>query len=478
MNQTGDSTRLTRERGRTDSKEQSQGIRDFAIVWVHQNFIEVDGQDMVFYTLGTTAMLTEPVAIEQVYFHGRRPFVMGCCILETHKPYPEGVAGITKDTQAEINEIANQRIDNVKFAMNKRYFVKRSKQVDIRSLTRNVPGSVTMLTDIDDVKVQETNDVTASSYQEQDRLNLDFEDIAGAFSQSSVSSNRKLNETVGGMTMLTTNANQVSSYQLRTFVETWVEPVLSQLVMLEQYYETDTVVLAMAGKRAGLAQKFGTDVVTDELLMQELTTNVNVGIGSTNPQDQINNFMSGMTNLRNILADGLLEKYGLDVAEVIKELFGKLGYKDGDRFFNTEDEDPSLSAAKATIEQLQQALAAKTNPELVAKQIEKLDAEIANLKATTVQTGVASAFAATQAGAQIAQMPMIAPVADAVLQMAGYQTPNPVGVDPNLPIAEVAAPAIEPVDQNTSPQFPPLPESPMTGIETTSTADNFNQGPQ
>ena len=468
MNQTGDSTRLTRERGRTDSKEQSQGIRDFAIVWVHQNFIEVDGQDMVFYTLGTTAMLTEPVAIEQVYFHGRRPFVMGCCILETHKPYPEGVAGITKDTQAEINEIANQRIDNVKFAMNKRYFVKRSKQVDIRSLTRNVPGSVTMLTDIDDVKVQETNDVTASSYQEQDRLNLDFDDIAGAFSQSSVSSNRKLNETVGGMTMLTTNANQVSSYQLRTFVETWVEPVLSQLVMLEQYYETDTVVLAMAGKRAGLAQKFGTDVVTDELLMQELTTNVNVGIGSTNPQDQINNFMSGMTNLRNILADGLLEKYGLDVAEVIKELFGKLGYKDGDRFFNTEDEDPSLSAAKATIEQLQQALAAKTNPELVAKQIEKLDAEIANLKATTVQTGVASAFAATQAGAQIAQMPMIAPVADAVLQMAGYQTPNPVGVDPNLPIAEVAAPPVA-VDQNTSPQFPPVPQQPesaVQGIET------------
>ncbi|MDD5375286.1 hypothetical protein [Acidithiobacillus sp.] len=470
VNGYSDTTRLTRERGRTDSKEQSQAIRDFAIVWVHQNIIEVDGEDMLYYTLGTLSMLSNPVPLSQVYFHGKRPFVMGCCILETHKTYPGGVAEITKDTQAEINEIANQRIDNVKFAMNKRYFVRRSKQVDIRSLTRNVPGSVTMLTDLDDVKVQETNDVTSSSYQEQDRLNSDFDDVAGTFSQSSVASNRKLNETVGGMNLLTTNANQVSSYQLRTFVETWVEPVLEQLVLLEQHYETDVTILAMAGKNAGLMQKFGTDEVTDEMLMQELTTRVNVGIGSTNPKDQINSFMMGMTNLRNILADGLLEKYGMNVQEVIKELFGKLGYADGSRFFNVEQEDPALTNAKAMIEQLQQEIAQKTSPELVAKQIEKIDAEISKIKAESVQTGVSSAFSATQAAASIAQMPQISPVADAVLAMAGYQTPNPVGIDPNLPQPQAAPVEHVPVAQdNTSPQFPPIPQQPesaMQGIET------------
>lgn len=470
MNGYSDTTRMTRERGRTDSKEQSQAIRDFAIVWVHQNIVEVDGEDVIFYTLGTLSMLSQPVPLRDVYFHGKRPFVMGCCILETHKTYPGGVAEISKDVQAEINEIANQRIDNVKFAMNKRYFVKRSKQVDIRSLTRNVPGSVTMLTDLDDVKVQETNDVTSSSYQEQDRLNSDFDDVAGTFSQSSVASNRKLNETVGGMNLLTTNANQVSSYQLRTFVETWVEPVLEQLVLLEQHYETDIALLAMAGKNAGLMQKFGTDEVTDELLMQELTTRVNVGIGSTNPQDQINSFMLGMTNLRNILADGLLEKYGMNVQEVIKELFGKLGYADGSRFFNIEQEDPALTNAKATIAQLQQELAQKTSPEMLAKQIEKLDSEIAKIKAESVQTGVASAFSATQAAASIAQMPQISPVADAVMAMAGYQPPNPAGVDPNLPIPQaMPVSQVTPAQQNTSPQFPPVPQQPesaMSGIET------------
>jgi hypothetical protein len=328
-----------------------------------------------------------------------------------------------------------------------------------------------MLTDLDDVKVQETNDVTSSSYQEQDRLNLDFDDVAGTFSGASVQSNRSLNETVGGMNMLTTNANQVSSYQLRTFVETWVEPVLQQLVLLEQHYETDTVVLAMAGKKAELLQKFGIDAVTDELLMQELTTNVNVGIGATNPQDQINSFMMGMNNLRGILADGLLQKHGLNVSEVIKELFGKLGYKDGSRFFDTEGQDPQLLEAQQTIEQLQQALSQKHNPELIAAQIAKLDAEIANIKANAVQTNVASMFAATQAAANIAQMPQIAPIADIVLTESGRQAPSPGGVDPNLPIPEAAAPPEQIVDmgQNTSPQFPALPdggESPMAGIET------------
>lgn len=112
---------------------------------------------------------------------------------------------------------------------------------------------------------------------------------------------------------------------------------------------------------------------------------------------------------------------------------------------------------------------------------EKMRAEIAKIVAETVQTGVQSAFSAMQGGAQIAQMPAIAPVADAIMMSAGYQPPTPVGVDPNFPIPEGIAPQIAtPVHQNTSPAFPPVPQqadSPMQGIETPRTNDNLNQGP-
>lgn len=446
-----DSTRQTRERGRTDSTDQRSAISDFAMVWVHQNIIEVDGEDVVFYTLGEHALLSDPVPIAQMWFHGRRPYVMGTCVIEAHKLYPDGVAGLTKDVQAEINEVANQRIDNVKFAMNKRYFARRGSQVDLRSLTRNVPGSVTMMNEPDkDVKILETNDVTSSAFQEQDRLNLDFDDVSGSFSQSSVQSNRKLNETVGGMTMLSTNANQVGAYQLLAFVMTLVKPTLQQLMELERSYETDQTVLKLAAKAAQLSRfldpaRLQEEGLMDLLLDQEVELNVNVGIGPTNPQEQINAFISAMANLRQILADGLLERYGLDVKEVIAELFSKLGYKSGARFFSVEQEDPRLTNAKQTIEQLQQELAQKVSPEMVAAQVRKIDAEIEALGAKSKDV-LAAAFEKTLrgffSGGQVAQMlaavPAIAPVADQVIKDAGYQRPAG-GVDLNLP--QLDAPA-------------------------------------
>ena len=108
--------------------------------------------------------------------------------------------------------------------------------------------------------------MTSSAYAEQDRLNLDFDDVAGAFSGSSVQSNRNLNETVGGMNILTASANKVENYQLRTWIETWAEPVLRQVTLLEHEYETDDVILSLAGRKTELPQKFGIDAVTDDLL--------------------------------------------------------------------------------------------------------------------------------------------------------------------------------------------------------------------
>jgi hypothetical protein len=490
-----DSTRLTRERNRQDSKDSSNAITSFSIVWVHKNIMEIDGEDKVWFTLGTFGLLSEPAPLNTMYFHGRRPYTMGFAVLETHKAYPDGVTGITKDLASEINEVTNQRMDNVKFAMNKRYFAARGAQVDLRSITRNVPGSVTLMNDPEkDVVVHSTPDVTSSSYQEQDRLNLDFDDLAGSFSQGSVQSNRKLNETVGGMNLLSVNANQVSAYQLRTWVETWVEPTLRQLMLLLQYYETDEKILALAGTRAQL-QRFGVDEITDEILGQELSLRVNVGVGATNPQEQINNFTKAMGALREILADGTLEKYGLDVAEVIKELFGKLGYKDGSRFFSVEDEDPRLTAAKSTIEQLQQALAAKVSPEMVAKQVAKIDAEIEamavknrDVGASALEKTMRTFFASGQTAQMLASVPALAPLMDALAQAAGYVEPIPGGgTDPNLPQlgapaaglvqgpvsnkktgiefmpGDGSAPAMA-IEGDTSPTTPAAPESAMAGV--------------
>jgi hypothetical protein len=498
-----DTTRLTRERGRTDPKDNSIAINAFTIVWVHLNVMEVDGRDMVWYTLGDIAQLSDPKPIKEVWWHGIRPFALGYAAIEAHKLYPEQPVGMGKDTQAEINEVANQRIDNVKFAMNKRYFARRNGQVDLRSITRNVPGSVTLMTDIEkDVKVLDTNDVTSSAYQEQDRLNVDFDDVMGAFSPSTIQSNRKMNETVGGLELLDANTNQVGAYQLRTFVETWVKPVLRQLGLLEAHYETDDVVLQLAVDKARLSEEFmldpegqtvierkqddsgatvdgiPLDYLTNELMHQDLVLKVNVNYGSTNPKQQINDFLTAMRALKELLMDGILERYGLNIAEVIKELFGKLGYDEGKRFFNPEKGDPALLAAQATIAELQQQLSQKVDPALVAKQVEKLDAEITSLSAKNAKVNaeienlgaknhdiLAGAmekvlrgfFAGHQIAQMVATVPALAPVADSVIDAAATMSGNKPTPGVTATAPEQALPGIT---QNAV-------KDPRTGIEFT-----------
>lgn len=496
-----DSTRMVREDNRTNSADQVTAITGFSIVWVHLNVMADDetGEDVMFYTLGSEFMLSSPAPLTEQYAHGRRPFVIGKAVIETHKNWSSGPVRLARDTAAEINEITNNRVDNVKFAMNKRYFAKRNSQIDIRSLTRNVPSSVTLMNNLDDVKVIDTPDVTSSSYQEQDRLNMDFDEITGSMSQSSVQANRKLNETVGGMEMADAGANKVQAYQLKTFIETWVEPVLEQFILLEQHYETDDVILALAASKSALYQKMGLDQVTDDMIMSNLTMTVTVGMNATSPSQKITNLMAGVTGAKEALADGVLEKYGVDPVEIIKEVFGALGHKDGGRFFkNMDNQDPQVQTLQGQVQQLQAALDAKHPPELLAMMVKEIEAKItllgkqgAKADAEKVSVGVTSTYAAMQAAEVIASVPQVAPIADKIMQAAGYQRPTPEGIDPNFPIDAQAAggdmgavtpAAVEavqsgPVDiqesGNTSPMFPAKASAPGSanagaheGIET------------
>jgi len=125
-----------------------------------------------------------------------------------------------------------------------------------------------------DAREVEWNDVTSSAYAEQDRINVDLDELVGNFSGSSIQTNRQLNETVGGMKMLNQSASMITEYLLTTFRETWVEPVLTKLLKLEQYYESDEVILALAQKKARLMARFGiSDVmyITRKTLREEPT---------------------------------------------------------------------------------------------------------------------------------------------------------------------------------------------------------------
>lgn len=331
-----DSTRMSRQPGRQDPQSSdTKAVSDYEIAWVFRHIHRYEGEDWEFYTLGTVALLSEPRPLKEHVFHGMRPYVLGSFIIETHKVLPSSIPELTEGLQAEANEVANQRLDNVKFVLNKRWIVARGKNVDLASIVRNVPGAVTMADDPEkDIKEVNWPDVTASSYQEQDRLNVDFDELAGNFSPASIQQNAKLQETVGGMAILKGAAGTLTEYGLLTYVHTFIEPVLRQLVKLEQHYETDEVVMGIAAERAQLFQKYGANQQIDSLLNQELTLKVNVGMGATDPMTKVQKLIMGATSYANIAKMGIP---GLNTNEIGKEIFGHLGYQDGRRFFSVED---------------------------------------------------------------------------------------------------------------------------------------------
>jgi len=338
-----DATRQIREGGREDPKaDTNTTVTDHTIVWVHRNIHRIDDEDLIWYTLGTEFLLSEPKPLIEAYpwlKYGERPYVMGQCTIDANIVYPQSIVEYGQDIQAATNNVQNQRLDNVELVLNRRWKIKRGARVDMAALQRNVPGGGVLMDNTQtDVVAETTQDVTRSSYEEQDRLSADHDDVTGVFSTGSVQTNRKMNETVGGMELMTGDANMQSEYMLRTFAETWVQKVLDQIVRLEQYYETDEVALAVAGEKAQLRNKHKiSDPDFADLLNQNLLVDVNVGVGATNPFGKVNRLRQGLTAVAEISPKMAAR---IDGDEVADEIFGAMGYQDSSRFFIPEEELP------------------------------------------------------------------------------------------------------------------------------------------
>ena len=74
-----------------DEPDREQEGNTFTTVWAHMNIMKVNGEDIVWWTLGTELVLTDPMKLTEAYPHlkeGQRPFTIGFSNIEAHKNYP------------------------------------------------------------------------------------------------------------------------------------------------------------------------------------------------------------------------------------------------------------------------------------------------------------------------------------------------------------------------------------------------------
>jgi hypothetical protein len=98
--------------------------------------------------------------------------------------YGMGVPEIIRELQADKNTIRSQRRENVDLILNKIIMKRSQADIDIDTL-KFFPGAIWEVEDIQrDIKEMDLRDVTGSSYQEEERLDMDMERATGQYRYS------------------------------------------------------------------------------------------------------------------------------------------------------------------------------------------------------------------------------------------------------------------------------------------------------
>jgi hypothetical protein len=317
------------------------GTRSFEIVWVYEVFIRWQGEDICFWAAGDQHYLTDPKPVHEVYPEqgGERPYTFGVINLESHRLFPMSPVESWQQGQIEINDFANLTLDVAKLSVAPVTKVKRGQNVDLGALSRRGPQSQILVNNVDDVTWDRQPGPDGSAMAIQDRLSVDFDDQAGQFNSGSVQTNRSLNETVGGLRLISGAANAVSEFDLRVWIETWTEPTIAQIVKLLQYYEDDQTILALCGGRAKLFEKFGISEINDELLQQQVKVRIDAGVGNADPEQKLAKLQTGLGILMPLFAGSPQVASGaltVDLKAIADEVFSLCGQRDGaDKFIKT-----------------------------------------------------------------------------------------------------------------------------------------------
>jgi hypothetical protein len=355
--------RRAREGG-LDRFDETQTGSKFQIIWVYEVFMRIGGEDWNFWSVGSQHYLTDPKPVRESYPEqdGERPLALGYGALEAHRIYPMSMTESLQPLQVETNDLRNLTLDATKQNVMPISKVRRGRRIDLDQVKRRSSGSSIFVDDPTDVTWETPPQVGQASTQMGQMLNLEFDDLAGQQNYSNVENAQAVGKTLGGLKLAAGAANSVQEFDIRVWIETWCAPALTQIVRLEQYYESDPVVLGLCGQRAQLFQKHGINKITDDLLEQQITVRVSVGLGAGDPQQRLAKFASAAQVVEPIIQqspefqNGTME---INIEAIIEEVFGAVGYKDGGSRFFKHNQQPRQNPMQGLQQQELQAKIAK-----------------------------------------------------------------------------------------------------------------------
>lgn len=415
-------------------------------VYVHENIVRENNKYYVFYTLGTSKMLTKVYKLKEIYPQGI-PYVMAAIYPEEMKIYATAPLDHAYPAQTLINDYTNIVMDAVEQTVWPVTIVKANSGFDIKRFQKVGPNAVVEARNPQQDVYQLTKQLAPQSLKNEiPFLMNNFDSTVGGLPNSTVSTEGG-DTTATGQNMRYRSQSQVINMYLMNYNEKFIEPVLELMLKCEKIFGLgDTKSVDKVFKNTKMLERYsqklldqGIDPETFEIDKEfadaDMYLSVNVGMGAVSPQMRVEQFLASINAIVKLVPNVQSQ---LDTKEIIKELMSLNGYKDYNRFFNSQN-DPRIAEMEQVIQQLQSQLAQKKTPEEVAaevalkqasaqekyKKMELVDAQLQNINANTVSTKVEAQQKALDAAEKLIIMPEIAVGGDTIMQNADFEDPTP-----------------------------------------------------
>ncbi|SEF19440.1 hypothetical protein ABL840_05000 [Variovorax sp. NFACC27] len=295
-------------------------------VWVKELYLRVDYDGDGIAELRKVVRAGNQILDNEIV--DEAPFVSWCPVPMPHKYWGLSVADLAMQGQKTKTSIVRGQLDNMYLQVNGRYFGVKGK-VDFDSLLDSRPGGVVMMDQpgmagrLD----QGMGDLgAAAQLMEQEEQAL--ENSTGWTRYSQGNDAKGLNDTYGGVQIITNKADMRTDLMARNLAEGFVDLFKMMLKLVCQNQ-----------KKAELIRIAGEWIEMDPREWRnQFDTDINVGLGVGNKDQQVGHLMG----LRQLQLSGL--QFGTSTPKKIYELDTEIakvmGFKSGDRFFNDPEKTP------------------------------------------------------------------------------------------------------------------------------------------
>jgi hypothetical protein len=226
--------------------------------------------------------------------------------------YGDSIVAPLSALQEEMNVRRNQQIDAFSLLLNPKMIVGIGSGIDPMDLKRGA-GSIIKANNPNGVIVLPAPNINPA-FNDVSRLDTEIQETIGVTSYNSGIDQQQMNGTATGISILSQEANTRIQAYIRSFNETFMEPVFRQLCKLIYKYGDDS---------------FFTDV--DRTQDFDFQVSINTGLGATNKQIQLNAY--------NQAFQGFLAVQDVNNArKILKETLPILGIKNTKEYFDDNQE--------------------------------------------------------------------------------------------------------------------------------------------